>query len=192
MKGQYCMQKSKQNIRPATVNICLTAVYAALLCVLSPLTLPTPFGVGFTLQVFAVILAALTLKPQLAVASQLVYTLLGICGLPVFSGYQSGFGVIAGPTGGFLFGFIIASFAVSFLKGKPADKPVPLRYIAVSVFVGIPCIYIPGILGFMFASGRDFLSAFALVAATFIPFDIAKCVLAAFAAVPLNKALRRI
>lgn len=186
------MQKSKQNIRPATVGICLTAVYAALLCVVSPLTIPTPFGIGFTLQVLAVMLAALTLKPQLAAASQLVYTLLGIFGLPVFSGCQSGFGVVAGPTGGFIIGFIIASFAVSLLKGKPEGRLLPLRYIAVSVFVGIPCIYIPGITGFMLASGRDFWSAFALVAAAFIPFDIIKCIIAALAAVPLNKAGRRL
>ena len=96
---------AKSNIRKKTVALCQIAACAALLCVLSPLSVPTPFGVGFTLQVLIVILVALVLKPLYAVTAQVIYTLLGIIGLPVFAGYQSGFGVLAGPTGGFLIGY---------------------------------------------------------------------------------------
>ena len=154
------MQSSKINIRQTTVSMCEVAVCAALLCVLSPLSIPTPFGVGFTLQVLIVLLTALILKPLHALAAQVIYTLLGIVGLPVFSNYQSGFGVIAGPTGGFIIGFIFASFFVSLAKGKENGKWTPVRYLAASVVIGIPCIYLPGILGFMFATGRDFGTAF--------------------------------
>ncbi|MBQ3987589.1 MAG: biotin transporter BioY, partial [Ruminococcus sp.] len=76
------MQNSKINIRQTTVSMCEIAVCAALLCVLSPLSIPTPFGVGFTLQVLIVLLTALILKPLHALASQVIYTLLGIVGLP--------------------------------------------------------------------------------------------------------------
>ena len=55
------MQNSKINIRQTTVSMCEVAVCAALLCVLSPLSIPTPFGVGFTLQVLIVLLTALIL-----------------------------------------------------------------------------------------------------------------------------------
>ena len=140
------MQSSKINIRQTTVSMCEVAVCAALLCVLSPLSIPTPFGVGFTLQVLIVLLTALILKPLHALAAQVIYTLLGIVGLPVFSNYQSGFGVIAGPTGGFIIGFIFASFFVSLAKGKENGKWTPVRYLAASVVIGIPCIYLPGIL----------------------------------------------
>ena len=186
------MQKSKTNIRQTTVAMCETAVCAALLCVLSPLSIPTPLNVGFTLQVLIVLLVALILKPIYALAAQVIYTLLGIIGLPVFSNWQSGFGVITGPTGGFIIGFIFASFFVSLLKGKSDSKWVLPRYILTAVVVGIPCIYLPGILGFMFATGRDFGTAFMLVAATFIPVDLIKCVVAALFAVPVNMALNKI
>lgn len=181
------MERSKINIKKSTVSMCQTAVCAALLCVLSPLAIPTPLSIAFTLQVMIVILSALILKPLQALAAQVIYTLLGIAGLPVFSGYQSGFGVIAGPTGGFILGFIAASFFVSLLKGSPNGKFALPRYAAVAVAVGIPCIYIPGIVGFMLASGKDFMTAFALVAAAFIPVDLIKCVAAALLACRLSR-----
>lgn len=183
------MQSSKTNIRQTTVAMCEIAVCAALLCVLSPLSVPTPFGVGFTLQVLIVLLTALVLKPLHALAAQVIYTLLGIAGLPVFSGYQSGFGVIAGPTGGFIIGFILASFFVSLAKGRSNGKYALVRCLLAAVAVGIPCIYLPGILGFMLATGRDFGTAFMLVAATFIPVDLIKCVVASLLASGVNKAL---
>lgn len=181
---------AKSNIRKKTVALCQIAACAALLCVLSPLSIPTPFGVGFTLQVLIVILVALVLKPLYAVTAQVIYTLLGIIGLPVFAGYQSGFGVLAGPTGGFLIGFILASFFVSLAKGHPYQKHALVRLLIAAIVVGIPCIYLPGIVGFMLVTGRDFPAAFSLVAATFIPVDLIKCVAAALLSVPLGRALR--
>lgn len=183
------MNSSKINIRQTTISLSLIAVCAALLCVLSPLAVPTPFGVGFTLQVFAVMLTALLLKPMQALAAQLIYTLLGFIGLPVFSGYQSGVGILARPTGGFIIGFIIAAFCVSLLKGDAKNKYALARYIAVSIAVGIPCIYLPGIIGFMLVTGSNFWTSFSLVAATFIPIDLAKCTLASLIALPVEKAI---
>lgn len=182
----------KLNIRQTTVSLCQTAVCTALLCVLSPLSVPTPFGVPFTLQVLAVLLTAFLLKPLQALTAQLLYTLLGVAGLPVFSGWQSGFGVLAGPTGGFLIGFIIASLAVSLLKGGAELRYAAARRIAAAVLVGVPCVYLPGILGFMGATGRDFGEAFLLVAAAFLPLDAVKCVAAALFSLPLHKALQKI
>ena len=182
------MQTSKINIRSATLNMTLIAVFAALLCVLSPLAIPTPMGVAFTLQVFAVVLTGLVLKPLHALAAQFIYTLLGFCGLPVFAGYQSGAGVLFSPTGGFIVGFIAAAFFVSLLKGSLQGKYAVLRYPLTAIIVGIPCIYLPGVIGFMSVTGRDFGTAFMLVAATFIPVDLIKCALAAAAALAVRKA----
>ena len=64
---------AKSNIRKKTVALCQIAACAALLCVLSPLSVPTPFGVGFTLQVLIVILVALVLKPLYAVTAGRVF-----------------------------------------------------------------------------------------------------------------------
>lgn len=185
------MEKSKINIRQTTIEITQIAVCAALLCVLSPLSIPTAFNIAFTLQVLAVILIALILKPLQALAAQVIYTIIGIIGLPVFAGYQSGFGAIMGPTGGFIIGFIIASFFVSLLKGKDNGKWTIVRYILTAVIIGIPCIYLPGILGFMNFSGKDFATSFKLVAATFISVDLIKCVAASLIALPVNAALKK-
>lgn len=183
---------SKLNVRRVTVQMCEVAVCAALLCVLSPLSIPTPLNIGFTLQVLIVLLTALVLRPLQALAAQVIYTLLGVVGLPVFSGYQSGFGVITGPTGGFIIGFILASFLVSLLKGSADSKWALVRYIVVAIVIGIPCMYLPGIIGFMLVTSRDFGAAFMVVAATFIPVDLVKCVAAALFALPVNKALKKI
>ena len=186
------MANSKINIRKTTIAMTQTAVCAALLCVLSPLAIPTPISISFTLQVLIVVLTALILNPVQALAAQLIYTLLGGFGLPVFSNYTGGFGVIAGPTGGFIIGFIFASFLVSLLKGKADGKLAVVRYILVSVFVAIPVIYLFGIIGFMIATGKNFGAAFQAVAATFIAVDVAKCVIASLFAVPIHLALKKL
>ncbi len=178
-------------LRTKTTYMAETAVCTALLCVLSPLSVPTPISVAFTLQVLIVLLVALVLKPVYALTAQILYTLLGIIGLPVFSGWQSGFGVLAGPTGGFLVGFIAASFFVS-LAGSRGGKHAALRNLIAAVAVGLPCIYLPGILGFMLNTGADPVKAFQTVAALFLPIDLIKCAVAALFSVPLNAALGKI
>lgn len=168
------------------------AVCTALLCVLSPLAIPLPILVPITLQVMVVVLVALILNPVHALISQLLYTVLGIVGLPVFSGGKSGFAALASPTGGFIIGFIFASFFISLLKGDGNGKNAVARYILVSVLVGIPCVYIPGIIWFSVVQNVDLLTSAKLVAASFILIDIAKCVAAALIAVPVKAALRKI
>ena len=185
------MANSKMNIRKTTIAMTQTAVCAALLCVLSPLAIPTPISISITLQVLVVVLTALILKPVQALAAQVIYTLLGGFGLPVFSNYTSGFGVIVGPTGGFIVGFIVASFLVSLLKGKADGKLAVVRYILVSVFVAIPVIYLFGII-FMCANGKEFGAALKVVFSTFILIDVAKCVIASLFAVPINLALKKL
>lgn len=175
-----------------TLAMVQIALCTALLCVSALISIPLPIGVPFTLQVLMVILVALILKPLYALIAQVLYTLLGIIGLPVFSGGKSGLGTILSPTGGFIIGFILAAFFVSLLKGSGESKYTVLRYILVSVLVGIPCIYIPGIAMFMIYTQSDLLNAVITLTSVFILIDLAKCVIASLIAVPLNKALAKI
>ena len=175
-----------------TLAMVQIALCTALLCVSALISVPLPIGVPFTLQVLMVILVALILKPLYALIAQVLYTLLGIIGLPVFSGGKSGIGTILSPTGGFIIGFILAAFLVSLLKGNGESKFTVLRYIFVSVAVGIPCIYIPGIAMFMIYTQSDLLKAIVTLTSVFILIDLAKCVIASLIAVPLNKALAKI
>ena len=184
--------KNNSKLKLTTLAMAQIAVCTALLCVLSPLAIPLPIPVPFTLQVLVVVLIALILKPVYALIAQLLYTLLGIVGLPVFSGGRSGIGAILSPTGGFIIGFIFASFFVSLLNRKLKIKNPFVRYITASVAAGIPCIYIPGIAMYMLYVQVDLLSAVVTLTSVFILIDLGKCVIASLLAVPVNKALDKV
>lgn len=185
--------KSKKNskLKLTTLAMAQIAVCAALLCVLSPLAIPLPIPVPFTLQVMVVVLVALVLKPVYALIAQLLYTSLGLIGLPVFSGGKSGIGAVLSPTGGFIIGFILAVFFVSLLNKKLKIKNTLLRYFLASIIAGIPCVYIPGIAMYMAYVQVDLLSAVATLTSVFILVDIGKCVIASLLAVPINKSLSK-
>ncbi len=187
------LAKSQSKSKLTILAMAQIAVCAALLCVSAFITIPIPFlSVPFTLQVLMVITVALLLKPTYALIAQVLYTLLGIIGLPVFSGFNSGFGAILSPTGGFIIGFIIASFLVSLLKGKDNSKYSIIRYIIVSIVVGIPSIYIPGIAMYMVYTPQvDLWTAIVSLTSVFILVDIAKCVFASIIAFLVKKALNK-
>ena len=187
-------QPSKAKL--TTLAMVQIALCTALICVSAQLAIPLPIGVPFTLQVLMVMLTALILKPLYSVISLLLYVLLGVVGLPVFSGAKSGIGTILSPTGGFIIGCVLAAFFVSLLKGvlgrKLGGKLTVVRYIIVTVIIGIPVMYIPGIALYMVYTGADLVSAIVTLTSVFILLDIAKCVIASLIAVPLNKALAKI
>lgn len=187
-------QPSKAKL--TTLAMVQIALCTALICVSAQLAIPLPIGVPFTLQVLMVMLTALILKPLYSVISLLLYVLLGVVGLPVFSGAKSGIGTILSPTGGFIIGFVLAAFLVSLLKGvlgrKLGGKLTVVRYIIVTVIIGIPVMYIPGIALYMVYTGADLVSAIVTLTSVFILLDIAKCVIASLIAVPLSKALAKI
>ena len=91
-----------------TRDLTAAALVVSLLAVSAFITIPLG-TVPVTLQVFVVVLASLLLRPGWAVAAMGVYLLMGAAGLPVFAGGLGGFGVLAGPTGGYLIGFAVAA-----------------------------------------------------------------------------------
>ena len=91
-------------------TICLVGMFAAITSVLSIITIPTPWGVPFTLQTFAIALSGYVLGKMYGTFATLIYIILGLIGVPVYAGMSAGAGVLAGPTGGYLWGFIIMTF----------------------------------------------------------------------------------
>ena len=102
-----------------------------------------------------------------------LYIMLGIIGLPVFSGGKSGFGALLSPTGGFIIGFLVGAFLISLFKGQSIT-----RNIIVSIFCGVIPVYIFGITFFMIFTSSDLFTAVTNVSAVFIVIDIAKCIFA--------------
>lgn len=88
-----------------TKDLCLVAMMAALIAVCSWISIPAP--VPFTMQTFAVFSALALLGGARGTAAVGLYLLLGALGLPVFSGFAGGVGVLLGATGGYLFGFLL-------------------------------------------------------------------------------------
>ena len=98
------MSKSKLSVR----DMCYSAIFAALMAVCAQIQIPA-FGVPITLQTFAIFLALLTLGGFRGTVSVALYLLLGILGLPVFSGFRGGAHMLLLESGGFLIGFMLTS-----------------------------------------------------------------------------------
>ncbi len=87
-----------------TRDMTLIALFAALMALCAWLSIPAT--VPFTMQAFAVFLAAGVLGGKNGALAVIVYLLLGAAGLPVFSGFRGGIGMLMGATGGYLLGFV--------------------------------------------------------------------------------------
>jgi biotin transport system substrate-specific component len=96
--------------RGKTYDIVYIGIFAVLLAVCSWISLP--FAVPFTLQTFGVFMALETLGGKRGTMAILVFLLMGLVGLPVFSGFRGGPGVLAGTTGGYIVGFVLTGFLV--------------------------------------------------------------------------------
>lgn len=101
-------------------DLALAALGAALIALCSWISLPSllPTGVPFTLQTLAVCLLSALFGWKLGLVTVGVYLLLGAVGLPVFAGFKAGLGALLGVTGGYLLGFLFASF----FTGLAADR----------------------------------------------------------------------
>jgi biotin transport system substrate-specific component len=137
-----------------------------------------PLTVPVTLQIFAIFLISIMLgfKGTLAI---LIYILLGALGVPVFSGFAGGFGVLLGNTGGYIIGFIFSSIAISIITKFFGNKTITL---IVAMLVALIICYAFGTAWFMYFytknTGAIGLSAILLwCVVPFIVPDIAKIIL---------------
>lgn len=175
------------NISKRTQIFAKVAVMTAFLVVASYLVIPLPFAVAaLSVQTLAINLIALLLSPLEAGISVFVYILLGAIGVPVFNGGKGGLNYLFGPTGGFFIGFLVAVILISLLKGKKYNM---FRYSLVTVFVGIPVMYIFAVGWMVTVTGLSLKAAFLTGCAPFLPLDAVKCVLASIVAKPLLKVM---
>lgn len=164
------------------------ALCAAALCTSSCLMIPLPFTpIVLSLHTVIVNLIGLLMKPKQAACTILIYLMMGLMGMPVFSGGTAGPGKLFGPTGGFYFGFLFAAIAIAALKGT---KPNSLRYAIVTIGAGIPIQHLFAIVFMCFHNGFDVLPAVTAVSLPFLPGDILKCVIASVIGTALNKTIR--
>lgn len=101
------MQTQKMLPKTKTLDLTYMALCAALMAVCSWISIPA--AIPFTLQTFAVFLTVLLLGGKRGVCTVLLYLLLGAVGLPVFSQFTGGIGILLGNTGGYMIGFVFSA-----------------------------------------------------------------------------------
>lgn len=89
------------------------ALFAGIIAIMAQIKIELTI-VPITMQTLGIYLMATVLKPKYAFLSALVYILMGAIGLPVFTGFTGGIGVLVGPTGGYIFSFPLVAYAISF------------------------------------------------------------------------------
>ena len=218
MKGNYTKEQELRfqgSRRRRVYAMTEIALMSAVFCVLAPIAMPVPFSpVPITFGTFVLYLTAVLLGHRKGTASVLLYLLIGLAGLPVFSGFTAGFTKLLGPGGGYMIGYLPAVFLMGWLTERMAcgrrtgqegnaqtkntqeenGRGCLIREsvaMAGSFVCGAVVCYTFGTVWFLcLMSGTYTLSQALLVCVIpFLPFELCKIVMAAALALPVKRLL---
>ena len=173
--------------RITTHDMILCALFAALTALLSQLAIPLQ-PVPINLATLAVFLAGGILGATYGALSQLVYVLVGAVGAPVFSSFTGGVGILVGPTGGYIAGYVAAAFLVGLLIQKFGMK---IHILVLSMLAGLAACYLLGTAWFMISTGTGLMQSLALCVVPFLFGDALKILAAAILVPRICGVLRR-
>ena len=178
-----------KNHRGANVNktaeMTKMALMVAMNCVSAYIIIPLPFSLSpLALQTLIVNLTGYVLNAKQAFMTMLVYLLVGLAGVPVFTGGSAGPGKLFGPTGGYIIGFLFTAVFLAYFRGEKYNFK---RYALLGCVNGIPLIYVFGVVQLKLITGMPWDKAILTGALPFIPLDIVKCLAAAVIAGPINR-----
>lgn len=161
-------------------KIVFTALFAALTAVCGFISIPVPgTPIPIVLQNMLVVLTGLMLGPVWGVAATVLFLAAGALGLPVFSGGTGGFVRLMGPTGGFLYGYALATLAAGLIAQRPKHGVrTPVLRLVLATVLGFVVMYIPGVLHFMRVMDKTFSQTMTLCVVPYIPGDVIKMVVA--------------
>lgn len=157
-------------VRNRTKTVVIIATCVALVVLSSVLSIPIPVGVPVTLQTFAVALVGFLFGSKIGGAVVVCFILIGMTGLPVFSSFGGGVGVLAGATGGFIFGFIPFILLVGAGRNSKAKYPC--------VLLGLLTCHAVGVLQYALVTHSTLETA---IAVSSLPFILKDVVLVLFA-----------
>ena len=176
--NQSYAESSASERKFTTREMVLVGMFAAVLAVISQISLPMPTGVPITIQVFGVALVGAVLGSRLGTMATVVYVLLGAIGLPIFANFTGGISSIVG---------------VTWLSGIRPKTDNKTKNLVISIgfsLIGLLLVEIIGGLQWHFVGGSMSISAIAVYSLTaFIPKDIVITVLAVLLAIPIRKGI---
>ncbi len=174
----------------AACRIIGVAAFVILTALAALVRIPLPFTpVPFTLQTFFVLLSGAFLGSGLGFLSQLSYLFVGIAGISVFSGTASGLFYLAGPTGGYLIGFLLAALFIGRFIARAKNSILAVFGL---LMLGDLILLSCGTLWLKFILGSNFHRAFLLGFLPFLPGDIIKASLAVVLYLRLKPRLKQI
>ncbi|NLU24327.1 MAG: biotin transporter BioY [Clostridiales bacterium] len=174
-----------------TRDLILTALFAALTAVGAFVKIPFAFS-AITLQFFFTAMAGILLGARLGALSQLVYVLLGLLGLPIFT-LGGGIGYFLYPTCGFLLGLIPAAW----VTGKLTEKKADFKHIALGALAGLGILYLFGLpymaltLNVYMGKGMSLWAILMAGTIPFLPGDFVKIIVCGLLCPPLTRRLRQ-
>ena len=158
-----------------TIDLAYIGLGAALISVCAWISIP--LTIPITLQTMGVCIVSGLLGWKRGTLSVIAYILLGMVGLPVFSGFKNGIGAISGPTGGYIVGFIFTVLIVGIAVDKLGKK---LWVNIVFMTLGIALCYLFGTIWFTIAYNTTFLAALSTCVIPFLIPDAIKVLVSAF------------
>lgn len=200
------MQQTEQKRYKKTTALVLCGVFAALMAICSFITIPLGFTpIPVNLATLGVFLTGGILGKKYGSISLIVYILLGAIGVPVFAGFKGGLGVLAGPTGGYIIGYLAAAFLTGLLieivfhktaaSGQNADtgraRSGGLRFAGsiLAMIAGLGACYALGTAWFMISTGTGLGAAMISCVIPFLPGDAVKILAASLLVLKLRPAL---
>ena len=158
----------------------------AFLCIVAPWAIhigPIPI----TLATFGIYLVSALLGVKYATMSVIIYLILGVVGVPVFSGFNGGVQRIVGMTGGYLLGYLPCSLIISLIIS--GAKRSFILYL-VAMLIGTVILYSIGTIWYIWQTGNTIFAALGLCVVPFLPGDVIKLVAASLLGYELNKRLK--
>jgi len=157
--------------RLSTRGMIYASLFGALTAIGALVSIPLQ-PVPVTLQTLFLYLAGSLLGGSLGALSQLIYLVLGVIGLPVFSGGKAGLGVFLGPTGGYLIGFVAGAFVTGKIV-RWRDNP-GLVWVVFAMLAGTAAVYALGVLQLVLVGRLPVEKAAAVGVLPFLPGDALK------------------
>ena len=165
--------------------IVLVGVFVAIISICAWISIPM-VPIPITLQILGVFITASILGAKLGTVSIIIYILLGAVGLPVFSNFTGGFGILLSPTGGFIIGFIFTALTIGIITSFKNS----ILTNTLAMLLGLLLCYTFGTVWYCIYANVDFITAVLVCVVPFLIGDSVKICISAILVTKLKKHIK--